>query len=60
MNPYKHSTPKPKDNTFHMFVARASSAKSPVTVRIYASDGRLKFEKTVQRPITFDPSEKEE
>lgn len=60
MNPYKHSTPKPKDNTFHMFVARASSAKSPVTVRIYASDGRLKFEKTVQRPIAFDPSEKEE
>ena len=60
MNPYKHSTPKPRDNTFHMFVARASSAKSPVTVRIYASDGRLKFEKTVQRPIAFDPSEKEE
>lgn len=60
MNPYKHSTPKPKDNTFHMFVAKASSAKSPVTVRIYASDGRLKFEKTVQRPIAFDPSEKEE
>lgn len=60
MNPYKHNSPRPKDNTFHMFVAKASSAKTPVTVRIFASDGSLKFEKTIQRPRPFDPSRPEE
>ena len=56
MSPYKHSSKRPKDVTFHMFVAKASSAKTPVTVRIYAADGSLKSERTFQRPRAFDPS----
>ena len=59
MNPYKHSSKKAKDNTFHMYAARASSAKTPVTVRIYSSDGSLKYEKTYSRPRPFDPSKPE-
>ncbi len=59
MNPYKHSSKKAKDNTFHMYAARTSSAKTPVTVRIYSSDGSLKFEKTYSRPRPFDPSKPE-
>ena len=56
MNPYKHSHGNAKDATYHMYVAKTSSAKTPVTVRIYSADGRLKFEETFQRPYTFDPS----
>lgn len=60
MSPYKHSRKSSSDITYHMYTAKTSSAKTPVTVRIYASDGRLKYEKTVQRPHPFDPSRPEE
>ena len=60
MNPYKHSSKKAKDNTNHMYIAKASSATAPVTVKIYASDGRLKHEKTFTRPRAFDPSQPED
>lgn len=56
MNPYKHSSKSSRDVTYHMYAAKTSSAKTPVTVRVYAADGRLKFEKTFQRPYSFDPS----
>lgn len=56
MSPYKHSHGNAKDATYHMYVAKTSSAKTPVTVRIYSADGHLKFEETFQRPYTFDPS----
>ncbi|MBP5720684.1 MAG: calcineurin-like phosphoesterase C-terminal domain-containing protein [Bacteroidales bacterium] len=59
MNPYKHSSKRSKDSTHHMYAAKTSSAKTPVTVRIFASDGRVKFERTYQRPRPFDPSKPE-
>lgn len=60
MNPYKHSSRASKDNTFHMFVAKTSSAKTPVTVRIYGAGNTLKFEQVFARPRVFDPSKPEE
>ncbi len=60
MNAYKHSSKASKDNTYHTFVAKTSSAKTPVTVKIFAADGTLRFEQTFQRPKTFDPSRPEE
>lgn len=59
MNPYKHSSKRPKDNTYHMFVAKASGARTPVTVRIYSAGGVLKYEECLVRPGTFDPSKPE-
>ncbi len=59
MSPYKHSRKASKDNTFHMFVAKTSSPKTPVTVRIYGSDGKIKHEGVFSRPRAFDPSKPE-
>ena len=59
MNPYKHSTKGSRDNTYHMYVAKTSSAKTPVTVRIYSAGGTLKEERVFQRPRPFDPSKPE-
>ena len=56
MNPYKHSRKSSRDETYHMFVAKTSSAKNPVIVRIFSADGKLKFERTFRRPYSFDPS----
>lgn len=58
MNPYKHSSKSSRDVTYHMYVAKTSSARAPVTVRIYASDGSLKFEQIFERPGAFDPSQR--
>lgn len=59
-NPYKHSRPRATEFTPHMFTAKASSAKKPVTVRIFGADGTLKYEQTFTRPRPFDPSKPEE
>lgn len=59
MNPYKHSSKRARDSVFHMYVAKTGSKKTPVTVRIFAADGTLKFEHTYQRPRPFDPSRPE-
>ena len=56
MNPYKHSSKSSKDVTYHMYVAKTSSAKTPVTVSIFAADGSLKYEEVFERPGSFDPS----
>ena len=56
MNPYKHSSKSSKDVTYHMYFAKTSSAKTPVTVRIFSACGSLKFEQTFGRPAAFDPS----
>ena len=56
MSPYKHSSKASKDVTYHMYTAKASSAKTPVTVKIFGADGSLKFEQTFSRPCAFDPS----
>ncbi len=55
MNPYKHSRKSSKDVTYHMFVAKTSSPKTPVQIKIYAADGSVKFEQTFQRPCPFEP-----
>ena len=60
MSPYKHSSKSSKDITYHMFVAKTSSPKTPVTVRIFSAGGELKFERVYERPRTFDPSKPEE
>ena len=56
MNPYKHSTKSVRDVTYHMYVAKTRSPKTPVTVRIWSADGTLKYEESFERPGTFDPS----
>jgi hypothetical protein len=58
MNPYKHSSKSSKDVTYHMYVAKTSSPKTPVTVRIYSADGSLKFEETFDRPGKFEPEKR--
>ncbi|MBQ9463150.1 MAG: calcineurin-like phosphoesterase C-terminal domain-containing protein [Bacteroidales bacterium] len=58
MNPYKHSRKSSRDITYHMYGTKTSSAKTPVTVRVYAADGTLKHEETFQRPYPFNPSGK--
>ena len=60
MSPYKHSRKASKDITYHMFVAKTSSPKTDITVRIYGSDGKLKHESVFSRPRAFDPSKPEE
>ena len=60
MSPYKHSRKASKDITYHMFVAKTSSPKTDITVRIYGSDGKLKHESVFLRPRAFDPSKPEE
>lgn len=60
MSPYKHSSKSSKDLTYHMFVAKTSSPKTDITVRIYGSDGKLKHESVFSRPRAFDPSKPEE
>ena len=60
MSPYKHSSTSSKDITYHRFVAKTSSPKTPVTVRILSAGGELKFERVYERPRTFDPSKPEE
>ena len=59
MSPYKHSTKSSKDVTYHMYVAKTTSPKTDVTVRIYGRDGSLKDEKVFSRPRGFDPSKPE-
>ena len=59
MKPYKHSEKKSVDMTYHMFTAKTSSAKTPITVRIYDADNRLKSEQVYERPRLFDPSKPE-
>lgn len=59
MSPYKHSSKSSKDVTYHMFVAKTSSPKTDITVRIYGSDGKLKHESVFSRPRAFDPSKPE-
>ncbi|MBR3074452.1 MAG: calcineurin-like phosphoesterase C-terminal domain-containing protein [Bacteroidales bacterium] len=58
MNPYKHSRKSSKDVTYHMFVAKTSSPKTPVQIKIYAADGSVKFEQTFQRPCPFEPDKR--
>lgn len=60
MAPYKHSSKKAKDSTIHMYAAKTSSAKTPVTVKVFRADGTLKFKRTCSRPRPFDPSKPEE
>ena len=60
MSPYKHSRKASKDITYHMFVAKTSSPKTDITVRIYGSDGKLKHESVFSRPRAFNPSKPEE
>lgn len=38
-----------------MFMAKASAPDTPVTIRIYAADGSLRYEQTVERPKSFAP-----
>lgn len=38
-----------------MFIAKTSAPDTPVTVRIYASDGNLRYEQTITRPKAFAP-----
>ena len=59
MSPYKHSSKASKDSTYHMYVAKTSSAKTPVTVKVYSASGALKQESVFQRPRPFDPSKPE-
>ena len=56
MSPYKHSSKRSKDSTYHMYTAKAATANAPVTVKIYAAGGRLKYEQTFGRPRAFDPA----
>ena len=60
MSPYKHSRKASKDITYHMFVAKTSSPKTDITVRIYGSGGKLKYDAVYSRPRAFDPSKPEE
>ncbi|MBQ4026154.1 MAG: hypothetical protein II616_00260, partial [Bacteroidales bacterium] len=59
MSPYKHSRKASKDITYHMFVAKTSSPKTDITVRIYGSGGKLKYDAVYSRPSKFDPSKPE-
>lgn len=45
----------PVSTTHKMFIAKASAPDTPVTVRIYAADGSLRYEQTVSRPKAFAP-----
>lgn len=58
MNPYKHSRKSSRDVTYHMFVAKTSSPKTPVHIKIYAADGSVKFEQLFQRPCPFEPDKR--
>ncbi len=54
MSPVKHHSVKAKDACNHMFEAKASSAKSDVTVVIKDENGEVLYQETVKRPLEFD------